>query len=542
MPEMTTINQPVRPPREGGTDRPVASHAVSAGTGRVPTILFPQSAGAPAIPGEEPEFFRDLNLDQIVEAITKGREAYDIKPFFYAPLANLDQIAFRHEIMHDLENEALFKALKAFSDGMAAMRFALDREQEFNYKYQKERAQLGAAVHYCNSVAQLRQELDTTGARSRGLLATRDYLAHYVETAGFKTLSQQAHAAKQAVDAVRYCVLINDANITVRNYDEEADYSAEVEDTFNIFKQGDVKDYRVSFNETVGINHVEAMILDYVAKLNPQQFAALDDFYARFQKFSDRTVLEFDLGIQFYLAYAEYMASFKHAGLSFCFPQVSDTSKTVLSRSSFDLSLASRLIATNTAPVCNDFELNGVERILVVSGPNQGGKTTFARAFGQMHYFGALGLPVPGSEAKLFLADRFFTHFDTEEELKNLQGKLKDDLIRMHRIFDQATSKSLVIMNEIFASTSLEDATFLGKKVLTRFTELDTLGVCVTFIDELSTINEKIVSMMASIVPDNPAQRTFRIIRRPADGLSYAIALAQKHHLTYENLKGRLTR
>ena len=159
-----------------------------------------------------------------------------------------------------------------------------------------------------------------------------------------------------------------------------------------------------------------------------------------------------------------------------------------------------------------------------------------------MHYFGALGLPVPGTEAKIFLVDRFFTHFDTEEDLKNLQGKLKDDLIRMHRIFDAATPNSLVIMNEIFASTSLEDATFLGKKVLTRFTELDTLSVCVTFIDELSRINDKIVSMMASIVPDNPSQRTFRIIRRPADGLSYAIALAQKHHLTYENLKGRLTR
>lgn len=542
MPEMTTINQPVRPATGGGPDRAVAQHATASGAARVPAILFPQSAGTPAIPNEEPEFFRDLNLDQIVDAITKGRESYNLKPFFYAPLTNLDQIAFRHEIMNDLENEALFKALKAFSDGMAAMRFALDREQEFNYKYQKERAQLGAAVHYCDAVANLRRDLDTTGARSRGLLATRDFLAQYVETAGFKALSQQAHAAKSALDAVRYCVLINDSNITVRNYDAEVDYSAEVEDTFHIFKQGDVKDYRVSFNETVGINHVEAMILDYVAKLNPQPFAAMDDFYAKHQGFSDRTVLEFDRGIQFYLAYAEYMASFHTAGLSFCFPEVSDSSKAVLSRSGFDLSLASKLIATNTAPICNDFELNGVERMLVVSGPNQGGKTTFARAFGQLHYFGALGLPVPGSEAKLFLVDRFFTHFDTEEDLKNLQGKLKDDLIRMHRIFDRATSNSLVIMNEIFASTSLEDATFLGKKVLTRFTELDTLSVCVTFIDELSALNEKIVSMMASIVPDNPAQRTFRIVRRPADGLSYAIALAQKHHLTYENLKGRLTR
>jgi DNA mismatch repair protein MutS len=489
---------------------------------------------------EAPTFFSDLNLDQIVDAITASKKEYSLKPFFYAPLHDVDAIQYRQEVMRDMQDATLMGYIKAFAEKMVIVRRYLVLIEKVDFNCYKKGWLLEAALVYCQAITNLARDLDLADLKSGGFMEFRKYISGYAYSQNFQSLLKEAQRVKGQLSGLIYCVIIQPGKFSVRKYEGETDYSIEVLKTFEKFKQGAAKDYLVKLNEMYRMNHIEAQILDFVARLYPDQFAVLDRFCEQHRSFVDETIRVFDREIQFYIAYLEFIAEVERKGLSFCYPQVSATSREVYAVDVFDLALARALLSTTKPVVCNGFFLEGPQRIIVVSGPNQGGKTTFARTFGQLHYLASLGCPVPGREARLFLFDQIFTHFERQEDIHNLRGKLQDDLVRIHEILAQATPDSILILNEIFASTALKDAVILSKEIMARVMELDLLCVWVTFIDELSSLGEKTISMVSTVDPENPALRTFKIVRKPADGMAYAFSLAKKHRLTYEQIMERI--
>jgi DNA mismatch repair protein MutS len=506
------------------------------------SILFDGRDPDLTLDGTEPDYFGDLHLDDIVAAVTSGRDRYDLKPYFHLRLRDTATIEYRHDVFRDLESEGVLAAVRAFAKDMLAVGERLDRIRKTHYHYEQERWFLDAGAAYCSAVAQLEHDLAGVELRSGALRSFGEFLGGYVGSSTFAELAADTERVTSELGSVRYRLRINGGEVVVGRYDDEPDYGAEVLGAFEKFRQGAGKTFEFEFSAWPDMNHVEAAIVERVALLFPEPFASLDRYVERHGDFRDPTVARFDREIQFYLAYSEHMSRTRTAGLAFCYPDVLPRSKEISGRDVFDLALATRPSAERTPIVPNDFELHDPERIIVVSGPNQGGKTTFARMVGQLHHLAAIGVPVPGSAARLHLVDRIFAHFDRVEEVEDLASKLESDLRRMQDILADATAHSLLVMNESFSSTTIEDQLVINTAVLRTIIDCGLLCVLVTFLDELASLDPSTLSMMSTVDPDEPARRTFKIVRKPADGLAYAMAIAEKHRVTYRQVKERLAR
>lgn len=505
------------------------------------SILFlpPQDEHEEAAFSADPVYFTDLAIDRVLDSVLKNAESYNLRPLFRQLPKSLHVIKYRNDVLKDLSSAPLNGAAQAFCQSMAVMRRHLALADKSFNKYQAAFFSLQAMSVYCQAVAGLESAFSATPPTSDGLIEFAAAVRDYVLSKGFVDLSQETQLHQKALSEIIYTVLFDESSITVRPFSDEPDYNDVITSFFSRFQTEKKIDAEKTLEGGVWIGNIQSRILDGVAHINPEIFSALCNFTAQGQSFIDPVLTAFEREVQFYLVWIGFTDKLAKTGLIFSVAQLVDNKK-IKAKNGFDLALADKLYEKGEKIITNEFYLEGQERIFVVTGPNQGGKTTFARMFGQMHYFANLGLSVPGESVCLQFFDAIFTHFEREEALTALHGKLYDDLVRIHQIIGSATADSLIVLNEIFNSTALKDAQFLANKILQKIIAIDAFGVCVTFMDELTKIGPQMVSVTSMVEPETPEKRSFHVVRRQADGLAYALSIARKYGVTYEQLKERL--
>lgn len=191
---------------------------------------------------------------------------------------------------------------------------------------------------------------------------------------------------------------------------------------------------------------------------------------------------------------------------------------------------------------------NGAQ-IFVLTGPNQGGKTTYVQGIGIAQLLFQAGLFVPAERATITPCDTLETHFPSAEKGALDTGRLDAELSRLSEMIRRVTSRSLVLLNETLSSTSPTEGAYLAGELLKGLLHRGARCVFATHLHEVAEnvdrINSavsapgRIANLRAGVrVRKEGATRTFEIAPGPPPGISYAEDLARRHGLSFEDIRG----
>ena len=371
------LAQDIRPHRERRAPGTRRRSSRPASPGRFPSLLSeePSAARGAGEQDQDRSFARDLNLDQIVAAVAGDREERDlITMVLFGRLDDAGAVRYRQEVFQDLEDPALFDAVQQFrrADGRGA----------------RPPASAGARCSTATSGRAgcwtRRPSTATRCTRWPGTSPRRGSAPAACWPSGSTWLPMRPRPGsppwpsdtrdrKDALGQIRYCTRIRGDRVEVSRYQDEADYSAAVLKTFERFKQGAVKDYRVHYRTLAGDEprrraDPRAGGPAVPGRSSPPWRSTAASTPRSSMRASGAPTSE----LQFYLAYLDYIRPLRAAGLRFCYPEVSASSKEVRAAGTFDLALAHKLVAERKPVVTNEFRLEGRERDLRRDRPQPG--------------------------------------------------------------------------------------------------------------------------------------------------------------------------
>lgn len=250
--------------------------------------------------------------------------------------------------------------------------------------------------------------------------------------------------------------------------------------------------------------------------------------------------------LPFYLGAVRLIQQLRQAGLPICKPELApvDERRCEL-EAAYNINLALR--HTDTTIVTNDVDNTGC--IFIVTGPNQGGKTTYTQALGLIQVLAQAGLYVPARRAVISPVDGIYTHFPVEERPEMEAGRLGEEALRLNAIFSHATAHSLILLNESLASTSAGESFYLARDLVQVLRLLGARAVFATHLHELAAEAEAINAQtegasplvsMVSVMDETTNRPTYHIVAGPPRGYSYAKVIAARYGISYEQLAALL--
>ncbi len=172
--------------------------------------------------------------------------------------------------------------------------------------------------------------------------------------------------------------------------------------------------------------------------------------------------------LAFYVGCLNLRAALAALGEPTCIPVPTPAAEN--KRSACRLYDACLALTTGNRVVDNDLLADG-KALVIVTGANHGGKSTFLRSVGVAQLMMQCGMFVPAENFSASLCERIFTHYKREEDPTMKSGKFDEELGRMSAIIDNLLPRSLVLLNESFAATNEGEGSEIARQVASALIE-----------------------------------------------------------------------
>ncbi|MEA4890328.1 MAG: DNA mismatch repair protein MutS [Clostridiaceae bacterium] len=518
------------------------------------------------------DYFKDLCLDKMLDRLNfspKGREKAET--LLHNLSTDAKTINYRLDILQDfIASQELRDAFQSFTQAMTM----IERNAEDKYTHPEEihiyTSLYEKAAAFISLIEAIRDcpGMQKGRIQSNGLAALQLYAAQLSGADVFGAMKQAVQQIAVDYDALDGIVLefgyydgLKDVVIHTGSQKTEAaavDHESFISRLLRYAAAfSDDKDrsaFKIYYD--VRFSRLERLVLERLQEKRPRLFTKIDAFYHQYAAYALEQICTLKEEIEFYLKMAEMVRTMRQAGLPFCKPELNacDRQKTSFC-GLYDISMALQMNEAGCQQLAADIVLNHLdvrerERLFVITGPNKGGKTTFIRSLGLAQVLSQVGCFVPAAAASISLADTIYTHFPQEEILGVKKGRLGEEAARISVIVQQATNRSLVLLNETFSSTRRIDGYELARDLLQILMKINCLGFYVTHFSELAcevdALNQaypaggQIANLVAGI--DDPdgrglsGQRTYRISRSTPSGQGYSQDIVLKHGLSAEQL------
>jgi DNA mismatch repair ATPase MutS len=549
------------------------------------SLLWPNDVSSDAAP--QSNLAADLNLRPLLRAIALTPQYEDhTRNLLLTLTTDPDTIAYRQAILADLRRTPSLVA--QFTESLEAIQTLeayLTAPQWNTNRLRQVAWRLSELERYVDAVVALDAILQSAGdvLQSDGLNHLRRHMHQMITGSLFRQLQTELPALTEQIRGIRSITIGINLDAEMRPISAtllEANTSPiEDESMFSrIFGFGRSESVRSESGQLhdarfiAGIDESHIELDDRNSPFMPQLFKDLSDLLdatcqpiiqalQKYTQINTRFLIALQQDIAFYLGAVAFCEHLQKAGLPLAEPEILP----VAAREAhidglYNINLGLQYARSNqqrTADIVGnnlDFDADG--RIFILTGPNQGGKTTYTQAAGLAQLLFQVGLPVPATHARLSPVDGIYTHFAVEERPNQEAGRLGEEARRLNRIFQHATRHSLVLLNESLASTSASESLYLAQDVVRALRLLGVRAIFATHLhdlaasaDEMNTNtpgDSRIISVVSQVKIDDTSDdtsitRTYVIEPGPPHSKSYAIELAGQYGIGFDQLRRKLS-